>query len=138
MLVFNLTEKELKFRGKPIPPNGGSNNYPELDPPRGFIPNRDRKLEAQKVIAFGQLPKWWVLEQSLKEQKGPFTIPQTARRDDVRVEVVKEKLAAGVAPALVLADAVAGKITDELRTESQVRSMFPVTPLPDKSEKKRR
>lgn len=62
MLVYNLTEAELNYKGKKIPPNGGSVNMPDLT----FIPDRDRALESSKVLAFGKLPKWWTIEQALK------------------------------------------------------------------------
>jgi hypothetical protein len=65
MRVFNLTQTDLRFHKKTIPPNGGSDEFPELD--KGFIPDRDRELQTAKVISFGGLPKWWLLEQQAKK-----------------------------------------------------------------------
>lgn len=70
MLVYNLTPKTLLFMGRPIPPSGGSRDYPELDN-GGFIPTRDLQLEKDKVLAFGKLPYWWTLEQEVKAMPVP-------------------------------------------------------------------
>lgn len=59
MRVYNLTKKPLDYRGKMLPPEGGSLEYPELDV---FVPNRDRELETKRMISFGSLPLWWVRE----------------------------------------------------------------------------
>lgn len=55
MKVFNLSEKDLDYRGKKIAANGGSQMYADLK----FIPNRDLQLEKNGVIAFGTLPAGW-------------------------------------------------------------------------------
>lgn len=60
MLVFNLTDKGVVYKGKHIPPNGGSVEISNLS----FIPNRDLALQDAKVLAFGQLPKWWIAKTS--------------------------------------------------------------------------
>lgn len=62
MIVFNLSKSEITYKGRKIAPEGGSTEFPELS----FIPTRDRELEAAKVLAFGELPKWWHTQQSLK------------------------------------------------------------------------
>lgn len=56
MMVFNLTNRILDFHGRHIDPNGGSVEIEELD---SFIPDRDRKLEAAKMVSFGSLPSWF-------------------------------------------------------------------------------
>lgn len=56
MKVFNLREHDLKFHGQTIPANGGSVELRDLDT---FVPDRDRRLADEKVIAFGSLPRWW-------------------------------------------------------------------------------
>lgn len=57
MLVFNLTDRVVDFHGKHLSPSGGSAEIPELD---GNINNRDKALGAAKVIAFAELPSWFV------------------------------------------------------------------------------
>jgi len=55
MLVYNLTQRDVIYKGRKIPPNGGSLEFSGMD----FIPTRDRELEGAKVLAFGKLPRWW-------------------------------------------------------------------------------
>jgi hypothetical protein len=62
VLVYNLSKKELYYRGRPIPANGGSLEYPDMK----YVPTRDMKLQDDKVLAFGQLPTWWKFEQEAK------------------------------------------------------------------------
>lgn len=62
MIVFNLTDNPLQFHGKTIPANGGSVDIKGLK----FIPDRDRKLEKDRVLAFGFLPRWFLVQQELK------------------------------------------------------------------------
>jgi hypothetical protein len=71
MLIYNLTEQVLEYRGRLIPPHGGF-----IDLPLTFIPDRDRKLEEAKKMAFGRLPKWWHLEQELKTVLPPAPPPR--------------------------------------------------------------
>lgn len=59
MKVFNLTDKTVVFRGRPIPPNGGFVEIPGAD---SFVPDRDLRLSMAKVLSFGSLPKWWLDE----------------------------------------------------------------------------
>lgn len=61
MRVFNLTKKDLHFMGRVIPANGGS---VELD--MEYIPDRDLKLQENKVLAFGELPAWWKLQKEVE------------------------------------------------------------------------
>ena len=61
MRVYNVSTHEVTYKGKNIPPNGGSAEF-KMD----FIPNRDLALQDAKVLAFGALPKWWKLEQALQ------------------------------------------------------------------------
>ena len=63
MRVFNLTSETKIYKGKPIPPDGGSADFPTLS----FIPNRDRELEQKKVLAFGALPAWFVREKAVRQ-----------------------------------------------------------------------
>lgn len=62
MLVFNLTGGEVTYKGRKIPPHGGSVDFRDLT----HIPTRDRELETAKVLAFGSLPAWWHQEKALK------------------------------------------------------------------------
>ena len=62
MRVYNLSQGEITYKGKKIPPNGGSAEFQDLT----FIPNRDLALQDAKILAFGSLPKWWKVEQALK------------------------------------------------------------------------
>ena len=62
MRVYNVTQGEITYRGKKIPPNGGSVEFQDIT----FIPNRDLALQDAKMLAFGSLPKWWKVEQALK------------------------------------------------------------------------
>lgn len=62
MRVYNLSNKEVTYKGKRVPPNGGSVEITGLS----FIPDRDRALETAKILAFGKLPNWWHVEQALK------------------------------------------------------------------------
>lgn len=56
MRVHNLTKKDLEYRGKVIKANGG---FIEINIPMP-LPARDKKLEDNKVLAFGLLPSWWI------------------------------------------------------------------------------
>jgi hypothetical protein len=55
MKFYNLTDRAIEYRRKPIAPNGGFQTYPDLV----FIPDRDRELERRGVLSFGSLPKYW-------------------------------------------------------------------------------
>lgn len=84
MLVFNTSSKEITYRGKPIPADGGSLEYPGLI----FIPNRDRELEVNHLLSFGALPAWFLRQKAIQkaeEQKKiqaaaalPVTVTVTA------------------------------------------------------------
>ena len=56
MLVFNLTDKPLNYRGILLGADGGSHDFRDME----FIPNRDLLLERKRVLAFGTLPDWWI------------------------------------------------------------------------------
>ena len=137
MLVFNLQNYVLDFHGKKIPADGGSLNFTELDPP-GFIPDRDRKLESDKIIAFGKLPYWWALEQELKSKRKFLTRQEVRERDGKRAELAEEKIKAGHDPLQAVAEAVAGKIGDELKSESRTRELVKVVPYGLKEQKRRK
>jgi hypothetical protein len=80
MRVYNLTEKPLDYRGKMLPPNGGSLEFPELDV---FIPTRDRALEEKRFVAFGSLPVWWA-----KTQEAP---PVSKPEPQVALKVIESR-----------------------------------------------
>lgn len=71
MRVYNLTRSVIDYRGKILQPNGGSEEYPELN---GFIPNRDLKLQEEKVLAFGVLPMWWQKESEPVPKEPPLAL----------------------------------------------------------------
>lgn len=62
MLVYNLTSGPVVYKGRKLPPNGGSADIRDMS----FIPNRDLELEKARILSFGKLPQWWLDEQSLK------------------------------------------------------------------------
>lgn len=90
MRVYNLTDQVLSYRGKDLPPNGGSKDFQELDV---FIPDRDRELEERKVIAFGALPSWWhdqVREKTAQPKTAAIEVHDKAVAiDSVEVMVTK-------------------------------------------------
>ena len=65
MLVFNLTEKALDYRGIVLKANGGSHNFRDMT----FVPDRDLELANKKVLAFGAIPQWWTEEYTRKRQE---------------------------------------------------------------------
>jgi hypothetical protein len=91
MNVYNLTNKQITYRGKDIPVSGCL-NYPELDT---FIPTRDMELEKKKVLAFGELPLWWRINEETKASAllaaQPRKEPVVSRRED-RGSFKKSKL----------------------------------------------
>lgn len=70
MRVYNLTSSNLAFHKKNIPPNGGFEEFPELDE---YISDRDRGLVSAKLIAFRELPRWWTAKQQAARQ--PIKVP---------------------------------------------------------------
>lgn len=62
MRVFNLTEKPLDYRGRTLPPSGGFLDFPDM----AFIPDRDMRLQTEKVVAFGRLPTWFETRQRIR------------------------------------------------------------------------
>jgi hypothetical protein len=88
MRVYNLSDKEVTYRGRPIPANGGHLDYPGLS----FIPDRDRKLETKRVLAFGSLPAWFEREQATKQA-------EMAKRAGIPVPTVDEAKHDPEAPA---------------------------------------
>jgi hypothetical protein len=65
MRVFNLSPQEVTYKGRRIPPNGGSAEFPTLS----FIPDRDLALQEARILSFGSLPKWWKVGQAIKATK---------------------------------------------------------------------
>src|SRR4051812_48211462 len=73
MRVFNLADKQLVYKGKTIPPNGGSAEFPDV----AFLHERDT---SNHCLAFGSLPKGWkpkgMVEAELVASKaGPAPVP---------------------------------------------------------------
>ena len=85
MLVYNLLNQPLDFKGRTIPPNGGSVDFPGL----AFIPDRDRELEKGRVLAFGSLPYWWLQQQAAKNSSVPVTESVVVKSDKKVVEIKK-------------------------------------------------
>jgi hypothetical protein len=82
--VYNLTDQPLEYRGRTLPPLGGSFDFQELD---SFVPDRDKELAKNKVVSFDTLPQWW------KDQRRQATnAPRASVRliDKVAVEDVAE------------------------------------------------
>jgi len=65
MLVFNLTDRALDYRGIKLKANGGSYNYRDMT----FVPDRDLALAESKVLSFGALPQWWIDARNQKHQE---------------------------------------------------------------------
>lgn len=72
MRVYNLSSKEVVYKGKKIPPNGGSVEVQGMT----FIPNRDLALQEARVLAFGKLPKWWEMDKALMTAAAPTPAPK--------------------------------------------------------------
>ncbi len=70
MKVFNLTDKNVVYRGKTLKPYEAG-DFPYLS----YIPDRDMKLQHSKILAFGKLPKGWTkpLEKISVEKSKPTT-----------------------------------------------------------------
>jgi hypothetical protein len=62
MRVYNLTDKPLDYRGRTIPPSGGFVDFLDL----AFIPDRDLKLQSDRVLSFGRLPTWFETQQRIR------------------------------------------------------------------------
>ena len=97
MLVFNLTDRALDYRGIKLKANGGSYNYRDMT----FVPDRDLALVQSKVLSFGALPQWWIDERNqkhlemVKAQKAALAKPkqpppaqelptESSNKDDVK------------------------------------------------------
>jgi hypothetical protein len=64
MRVYNIGTTDVTYKGRDIPPNGGSVEIPDM----AFVPDRDRALT---YLSFGSLPKGW-------EPKRPVAPPPAA------------------------------------------------------------
>lgn len=62
MRVYNLTDRPIEYRGRTIQPSGGFVEFHDLT----FIPDRDLKLQTDKVLAFGVLPTWFETKQRIR------------------------------------------------------------------------
>lgn len=96
MRIYNLRTEIIVYRRRSIPANGGYVDFPELT----FIPDRDLQLATDKVLSFGSLPQWWVVEQEMKRPRmaakatEPKSVPLPLPK---KVEVtLKEELLAPV------------------------------------------
>jgi len=69
MMVYNLTESPIVYKGKTILPKKGAEFADLL-----AVPARDQALEKAKLLAFGALPAWWV-----NAQPKPMTVSQVAK-----------------------------------------------------------
>ena len=92
MRVFNLMTSPLNYRGREIPGNGGFLEYPDIT----FIPTRDKRLAALKVLAFGALPAWWVANKAARTKKveaPPVVVPRAIKfvaKEEPKVEIKPE------------------------------------------------
>lgn len=87
MKVFNLTDKDIDYRGHLLKAYG-SREYPDLS----FIPNRDMTLQDAKVLSFGSLPVGWAPPAPKPEPETPRVIAVkeadlVPQKEDVKVEV---------------------------------------------------
>lgn len=76
MRVFNLTGQTIDFRGVSIPA------YDSRDIEISFIPDRDRVLEKNGILAFGALPKNW----KRPVEKAPVVAPKLGLKELPKVE----------------------------------------------------
>lgn len=82
MRVYNLTTKDMEYRKKRIPPNGGFKDFPGLT----FISDRDRALEKAGVIAFGSLPKYWKPKKSVPVK---VVAPVEKKQESAKASIVE-------------------------------------------------
>lgn len=69
MKVWNTSATPIEYRGKTIPPGSG------LEFNMDFVPNRDLKLQSDRVLFFGEaLPLWYVLQTSARSAPKPTTL----------------------------------------------------------------
>lgn len=130
MRVYNLTDSVLDYRGKQLAPNGGSDNFPELD---SFIPDRDRLLSSRKKISFGSLPSWFLAKKSQEKQAKKVPTGKTpslvARPGPVIVTPVRNPPAGFAADPLRHAD----RLEDEGKTEDAAKIREAVGPVDKKT-----
>lgn len=93
MRVYNLTSTALEYRGKRIPP-GDFLEFPVLDK---FLPDKDRALVQNRIIAVGSLPSWYTQMKALEAQRQDRASGVTA---------AKEAKASFVKAAVMLQDEV--------------------------------
>ena len=82
MRVYNLSQKEVVYKGKRIPPNGGSVEVQGMS----FIPDRDLALQEARVLAFGKLPKWWEMDKALMTVSAPAPAPAPKKKVEPAAE----------------------------------------------------
>ncbi len=81
MLVFNISKLALTYRKRLIQP-GESFDFPDLK----TVPARDELLVRKKVLAFGSLPLWYVLQ-----KQAPITPPAPTVSANVTVKAEPQK-----------------------------------------------
>lgn len=88
MLVYNLTDRPLSFRGVMLSPDGGSFNFKDVK----LLPTRDLELVKKRVIALNSLPQWWLDEKALKSVSTPEAPPAPQKVEEkVQVPAQEEK-----------------------------------------------
>lgn len=106
MLVFNLTAGPVYYRGRPIPPDGGSLEFSDMS----YVPTRDMALEANKVLSFGKLPDWWMFQQEAKKQNAQKAAQAAIAAEQAKaVEIKSEEAAQADAIAAAKAAGPKGK-----------------------------
>jgi hypothetical protein len=87
MLVYNLTDKPLSFRGVMLSPDGGSFNFKDVK----LLPARDLELVKKKVIALNGLPQWWLDERAVRAANNVPETPPAQPKVAERAPAVEEK-----------------------------------------------
>lgn len=106
MLVFNLTAGPVYYRGRPIPPDGGSLEFADMS----YVPTRDMALQENKVLAFGKLPDWWMFLQEAKKQNAQKAAQVALVAEQAKtVEIKAEEAAQADAVAAAKAAGPKGK-----------------------------
>lgn len=98
MKVFNLTDRDIDYRGRLLGP------YQSADYDIGFLPDRDLALQKAGVLAFGSLPKGWVKPAPKPEPVAPLA---------VQAKPVAPKTVAAPVSEVKVADAVEVKLVDK-------------------------
>lgn len=76
MLVFNISDQDVVYRGHKLSANGGCRDFKDLT----FVPDRDR---SNTRLAFGSLPQGWEPAKPVVEE--PVSKVVLAVSDEVKV-----------------------------------------------------